>query len=167
MIQRGARRLGVVILCLFAIAAHAQPLASGLATIDVEIEGTKLRVEVARTPVAQHRGLGGRTWIDPNGGMLFPFAAPRRAAFVMRDCPIAIDLAFLDAAGRVLAIHEMKPEPPRAADESAESYEQRLRPYASGAPASYALETAGGRMRELGLDIGDRVLFDRADPALR
>ena len=37
---------------------------------------------------------------------------------VMRDCRVAIDVAFLDGAGRVVAIHEMPVEPPRLPRES-------------------------------------------------
>src|SRR4029453_17821917 len=85
--------LGLVLAC----AAAAQPLRSGLSTTRVTVRGVELTVEVARTPAEQLRGLGGRTWIDPKGGMLFPFGGPRLTAFVMRDCPIAIDVAFLDA----------------------------------------------------------------------
>jgi uncharacterized membrane protein (UPF0127 family) len=108
----------------------------------------------------QYRGLGGRTHIDPHGGMLFVFPSPRATAFVMRDCPIPIDVAFLDASGRVIALHEMAPEPPRRPDESAVAYESRLKQYPSGLPALFAIETAGGRMRQLGLRGGDKVEFD-------
>ena len=146
------------LLCLaLACAAAAQPLRSGLSTTRVSLNGVTLTVEVARTPAEQMRGLGGRTWIDPNGGMLFPFGGPRPTAFVMRDCPVPIDVAFLDEDGRVLSIHEMKPEPPRRPDEAADAYEARLRAYPSGLPAWFALETAGGRLRELGVQAGDRI----------
>jgi uncharacterized protein len=155
--------LGLVLAC----AAAAQPLRSGLSTTRVTVRGVELTVEVARTPAEQLRGLGGRTWIDPKGGMLFPFGGPRLTAFVMRDCPIAIDVAFLDAEGRVISVHEMKPEPPRRPDESAEAYEARLAPYPSGLPAWFALETAGGRLRELGLAAGDVVAMEGADGAPR
>lgn len=155
------RRIALSTLALVSIAAaaFAQPLASKLDTVKVEIEGVPFTLEVARTPTEQFRGLGGRTWIAPNGGMLFPFASPRATAFVMRDCPIAIDVAFLDREGRVVAMHEMKPELARRADEDETSYEARLAGYPSGIPVSYALETAGGRLREVGLDVGDRVVL--------
>jgi uncharacterized membrane protein (UPF0127 family) len=148
-----AALLGLAVAC----AAKAQPLRSGLTTTRVTVRGVTLTVEVARTPVEQMRGLGGRTWIDPNGGMLFPFGGPHVTAFVMRDCPIPIDVAFLDEGGRVLSIHEMKPEAPRRSDESVEVYETRLHAYPSGLPAWFALETAGGRLRELGVQAGDRI----------
>lgn len=161
-----AVRLALAV-AMLAGASLAQPLASGLPTTAVTVEGVRLTVEVARTSGEQFRGLGGRTWIDPQGGMLFPFGGPRETAFVMRDCPIPIDVAFLDATGRVVALHAMKPEPPRRPNESTAGYDARLTPYPSGAPVWFALETAGGRLRELGLDVGDRVEIDRTNLAPR
>ncbi len=142
---------------LAALAASAQPLAPRLPTTEVTIGGERFTLEVARDPATQFRGLGGRTHIDPHGGMLFVFPSPRATAFVMRDCPIPIDVAFLDAEGRVIAIHEMQPEPPRGAGESTAAYESRLRQYPSGLPALYALETAGGRLRALDLRGGAKL----------
>lgn len=144
-----------------ALVAVAQPLATKLPTTDVWIGGERFQLEVARDPATQFRGLGGRTTIDPHGGMLFVFPYPHATAFVMRDCPIPIDIAFLDAEGRVIAIHEMQSEPPRGADESAGAYESRLRQYPSGLPALFAIETAGGRLRQLGVHGGDRIELNR------
>jgi uncharacterized membrane protein (UPF0127 family) len=79
---------------------------------------------------------------------------------VMRRCPVPIDVAFLDAEGRVVAIHAMAPEPPRAPGASAAVYEAPLPTYVSAVPAQFAVETAGGRLGELGLAVGDRLVFD-------
>lgn len=144
-------------IALVALAAAAQPLATKLPTTDVMIGGERFTLEVARDAATQFRGLGGRTQIDPHGGMLFVFPYPRATAFVMRDCPIAIDIAFLDADGRVLAIHEMQSETPRGERESSSAYESRLRQYPSGLPALFAIETAGGRLRALGVRGGDKI----------
>lgn len=128
----------------------------------VEIAGEPFELELALDPRARYRGLSGRLSIARNGGMLFVNENPRPQAMVMRDCPIAIDVAFLDAAGRVVSIHEMQPEPPRRSDESAAEYEARLTLYPSGAPTGFAIEIAGGRFRELGVHVGDLVVFDVA-----
>ena len=146
-----------VALTLAAIAAQAQPLATKLPTTAVTIGGERFDLEVARDPATQFRGLGGRTHIDPHGGMLFVFPYPHTTAFVMRDCPIPIDIAFLDAEGRVIAIHEMQAEPPRGAGESIGAYESRLRQYPSALPAQFAIETAAGRLHALGLKGGDKL----------
>jgi uncharacterized membrane protein (UPF0127 family) len=139
-----------------AAASHA-PAASALPTTHVVIGGEPFTLEVARDPAAQYRGLGGRTSIDRHGGMLFVFPVSQILAFVMRDCPIPIDVAFLDADGRVVATHEMQPEMPRGPGETAIAYEQRLHLYGSGLPAHYAIEMAGGRLRELGVHGGDAI----------
>jgi uncharacterized membrane protein (UPF0127 family) len=150
--------VGIAIgIALVAALAAAQPLAKKLDSIDVWIKGERFVLEVARDPQTQFRGLGGRTHIDANGGMIFPFPEPRITAFVMRDCPIPIDIAFLDAAGRVITTYEMQAEPPRKEGESPMAYEARLKRYPSGLPASFAIETAGGRLRALGLRPGDTL----------
>ena len=131
-------------------------------TLWVEIAGEPFELELALDGPTRHLGLSGRASIDPNGGMLFVSTVEKPQAMVMRDCPIPIDVAFLDASGEVLAIHEMRPELPRRPAESQRDYESRLRRYESGAPAGFAIETAGGRLDEIGLQVGDRVVFDIA-----
>ena len=160
-----ARQAALAALLLAAaLAPAAAPAQGGLPTREVVIGGERFRLEVAADPQAQYRGLGGRSAIPRNGGMLFVHASPRPLAFVMRDCPILIDVAFLDADGRVLNVHTMKPEPPRRPGESADAYEARLPAYPSTAPAQYAVELAGGRFAELGVGPGDRIDLGAAPP---
>jgi uncharacterized membrane protein (UPF0127 family) len=135
---------------------------SGLPTAPVTIKGERFVMELALTDAARIRGLSGRASIDPEGGMLFVFPTSQRREFVMRDCPAPIDIAFLDASGRVVAVHQMTPEPPQAPDESAMQYEIRLKRYPSRFPAQFAVETAGGRLAELGVKEGDLIEFDAA-----
>jgi len=132
----------------------------GVETTPVRVNGQRLDVEVAADDPTRIRGLGGRDHIPENGGMLFVFPQSASMGFVMRDCPIAIDIAYLDGAGRVVSMHEMQPEPAQGPEEADFEYEQRLKRYPSGFPARFALETAGGRLRALGLKVGDRVEFD-------
>jgi uncharacterized membrane protein (UPF0127 family) len=135
----------------------AAPLAAH--TTPVVVAGRTFAVEVAADPQSRQRGLSGRTAIADNGGMLFVLPEPAPMAMVMRDCPNAIDVAFIDSMGRVIAIHEMPPESPRRGGETSFGYERRLPAYASGAPVSFALETRGGRLAELELAVGARVHF--------
>jgi len=130
-----------------------------LATAKVVVAGETFEVEVAADPVSRHRGLSGRSSIPSNGGMLFVLPRPQRFGMVMRDCPVPIDVAFIDSMGRVVTIHEMVPEPPRRSDEAPFRYESRLPEYPSGEPVQFALETAGGRLGDLGLRVGDRLHF--------
>ena len=128
----------------------------------VEIAGEPFELELALDAATRHQGLSGRLAIEPNGGMLFVSTVERPQAMVMRDCAIPIDVAFLDFSGEVVAIHEMRPELPHRPGESQSEYESRLRVYASGTPAGFAIETAGGRLDEVGLQVGDLVVFDIA-----
>lgn len=151
------RRL-VVALLLVACGATAPE------RVAVEVGGVVLHLELALDPESRYRGLSGRDLVPRDGGLLFVYPAPRVIGAVMRDCAIPLDVAFLDPTGRVVALHAMGPEPPRRPDESAADYEARLPPYWSGRPAQFALETASGRLFELGLRVGDRVGLDA--PAL-
>lgn len=72
----------------------------------------------------------------------------------MRDCPIDIDIIFLDPSGRITAMHHMPAEPPRDPETepetgvpSTDKYEQRLKRYPSRYPAQFVIELAGGCWR--------------------
>lgn len=64
-------------------------------------------VEVAATPRARQRGLMGRTHVPADGGMLFVFEQPGRHCFWMRDTPLPLSIAFIDAAGRIAGLADM------------------------------------------------------------
>jgi uncharacterized membrane protein (UPF0127 family) len=146
--------------CSSESSSGAQLAPSGLPTAPVTIKGERFIMELALTEATRLRGLSGREVIDPEGGMLFVFPYSGRHEFVMRDCPAPIDIAFLDAAGRVVAFHELNPEEPRREGESQFDYEMRLKRYPSRFPAQFAVETAGGRLAALGVKEGDRIEFD-------
>lgn len=130
----------------------------------VIIAGETFRLEVAADEPTRTRGLGGRNFIAPDGGMLFVFPVPRRTYFVMRDCPVDIDIIFLGPQGHVLAMYEMRAEAPRGPDEGLPGtynarYEERLTKYDSRYAAQFAIELAGGTLKRLKGKIreGDRI----------
>jgi uncharacterized membrane protein (UPF0127 family) len=159
--------VGAVSLAALACSASEEPspveAESNLETIAVRVAGETFEVEIAADSQTRMRGLSGRSEIGRNAGMLFVLPRPQEFQMVMRDCPVPIDVAFLDSSGRVVAIHEMVPEPPRLGGESPFGYEQRLPTYGSGVPVLFALETAGGRFAELGVQPGDRLHFAAQD----
>ena len=130
--------------------------------VGVLIGGEPFDLELALEPASRYRGLSGRASIPHKGGMLFVFPEARPLRFVMRDCFVPIDIAFVDDAGRIVAIHEMSIEPPRGPDENAGEYERRLRSWSSGVPARFAIEIAGGRLASLGVRSGQHLVFDFA-----
>jgi len=172
MTRIGAACIVVLALAWYAISQHrtgvweSRPVRAATGSTAeghaaVQIGTATLDLEVAADWRTQHRGLGGRDSIHPDGGMIFVYPSPRPLTFVMRDCRVPIDIAFLDIEGRVISVHTMEPEPSRRSGESASAYEARLRRYASPLPAQFAIETAGGRLHELGLRSGHLVELDR------
>lgn len=136
-------------------------------TARVELAGEVFDLELALDAPTRFRGLGGRSAVARDGGMLFVYRRAQPLSVVMRDCPIPLDVAFLDARGVVLAVHAMQPEPPRRPDETPLRYEARLPRYESGRPAQFILETVGGRLAELGVRPGDRAQLDAAGLVMR
>jgi uncharacterized membrane protein (UPF0127 family) len=167
MLRSGLASLIVGLACAGSACAEeaAQPIAApghSPRSLWLALGGETFTLELAADPATRYRGLSGRTSIGRNAGMLFvyPGSAPR--AMVMRDCPVPIDVAFLDAEGRIVALSEMKPAPPRASHEARSAYEARLPVHHSGAPARFAIELAGGRLAALGLRVGDEIVLDTA-----
>ena len=143
----------------------------------VRIAGKPFHLELALDGKTRFQGLSGRTHIEPDGGKLFVFTSPIVTGFVMRDCPIPIDVIYLDQTGRIVAMHEMQPEPPRTEEEKKlspperfpnapdwqwtnEAYESRLRQYPSRYATQFVIELRGGTYRTLGVKEGDKVDLD-------
>lgn len=138
--------------------------------IPVKVAGKTFKVEPALDDKTRIQGLSGRTEIPDDGGMIFVFPDIQVRHFVMRDCPVPIDIMFLDGAGHVLVTHAMVPEEPRKADEPKpddpyrveDPYEARLKKYSSRFPTAIAIELKGGKIKELGVEKGDKIEFDIA-----
>ena len=113
-------------------------------TIKSADKSHKFSVEVARTAQEQARGLMFRSELAPDKGMIFPFDAPRRANFWMKNTQISLDIIFVRSDGSI------------------ESIAPNTLPYSldgvpSGEPVAMVLELASGRAAELGLKAGDIV----------
>jgi len=123
----------------------------------ITIGDEEFRLEIAATDEVRVKGLGDRMEIEEDGGMIFVFDQPQPLSFVMRDCYVPIDIAFLDAQGRVTATHAMAVEPPRGPNEDDTIYNLRLKQYGSRFDAQFALEFKAGTIERLGLKRGDQV----------
>lgn len=66
-------------------------------------------VEVVWRDTDRQRGLGGRTVLGEDAGMLFVYKDDRPRAFWMKDCYIGLDIAYLDAAGAVVKLVTLPP----------------------------------------------------------
>ena len=119
-------------------------------TAQAQISGQIINLEVAKTPKEQAMGLMYRTELADDRGMLFSFDPPRKVNFWMKNCKISLDMIFL-RSGIVKAI--ALDVPPCLADPCPM--------YGSSAPVDQVIEVRGGRITELGLKVGDRIIVTK------
>ena len=100
------RRLSAFALLLLCGSAGA---ADNDTLLPLHIGPHAFRVEVADTPRERTQGLMGRTSLPADGGMLFVLERPGRTCFWMRDTPLPLSIAFIDAAGRIVGFADMQP----------------------------------------------------------
>jgi uncharacterized membrane protein (UPF0127 family) len=162
--------------------AWPPPANPPLPTMDVKLGGKTFKLEKAMENQTRFGGLSGRREIAEDGGMIFVFKLPQPLNFVMRDCPISIDIIYVDATGRITAMHHMVPEPPRSAEEqpipderqpkwawSNPKYESRLKQYPSRFAGVIAIELRantlninGSNPNGIKLNVGDKLDLDIA-----
>lgn len=90
-----------------------------------------VRVEVAATERARHRGLMFRERLAPGRGMLFVFGHPRVQTFWMHNTLIPLDMVFLDDKLRVVGV-------------VAQATPRTDTPRGVGVPSQYVVEVPGG-----------------------
>jgi uncharacterized protein len=124
--------------------ADALPSQPPLPTVPLTLGGTTVQAELADDEEERAMGLMGRHSLGPDQGMLFvyPDEAPR--SFWMKNTPLPLSIAFLDAQGRIVRIADMAP--------------LDLSPVPSRRPAMYALEMERGWFAAHGVFEGDKVL---------
>ena len=116
---------------------------SDLATVRMQIGKDTFTLEVADTEPVRQYGLMHRDSMPSDHGMLFVFPDERRLGFWMKNTRIPLDIIYVDASGKVVSIHQMKP------------YD--LRTTKSDGPAKYAIEMNEGRAAATGIKPGDQV----------
>lgn len=129
--------------------ATKQPYSDG--TID--IAGRTIQFELADEPKEQSLGLGGRTGIEENQGMLFTFTVPDFPIFWMKDMNFPIDIIWL-RHNEIVDISAEAQIQPGAKDEA-------LLQYTPKQPSDYVLELKAGWAARNGLKIGDKVQITR------
>ena len=71
--------------------------------------GASFDVEVVSDPRSREQGMMHRKSVPDGTGMLFVFPAPGRHRFWMCECLTALDIIWMDAKRRVIAIEEKLP----------------------------------------------------------
>jgi uncharacterized protein len=113
----------------------------------VELPGVKIEVTLARTPAEHAQGLSGRPSLGEYEGMFFIFETPGKYGFWMKDMNFAIDMIWLDEAGKIIYIKK---------DARPESYPSTFGPDQN---AKYVLETVSGLADSVDLKVGDQAEF--------
>lgn len=108
-----------------------------------EIGQESVTLEIADNDTRRMQGLMHRTFLAPNHGMLFVFPKPYRASFWMKNTPLALDIAFVNACGTIINIQSMTP------------FSQKL--HTSPEPIWWAIEMKKGWFTEKKIGIGQKI----------
>ncbi|MBI5595028.1 MAG: DUF192 domain-containing protein [Elusimicrobia bacterium] len=68
-------------------------------------DGSSIAAEAADSPEERERGLMDRLKMGPDDGMLFIFDAEQQLGFWMKNTFVDLDMVWLDAQGKVTAVH--------------------------------------------------------------
>ncbi|MBY0376458.1 DUF192 domain-containing protein [Patescibacteria group bacterium] len=113
----------------------------------VQIGNQKIKVDLAVTPFQHQLGLGGRTSLKENTGMLFVFDHASKYSFWMKGMKFNIDIIWLGEDDKVVYI---------AKNLSPETYPKIFTPESS---ARYVLEVPSGFSDKNNLKVGDSASF--------
>lgn len=105
-------------------------------------------------------GMGARTEFPAGTAMVFVHPRPLVLSYWMKDCLIDLDIVFVDADGRISAIHRAKKEPLRRKNEALAIYERRLPRYTSNRMVQFALEFPAGTLDRWKPSLGTRLPLD-------
>jgi hypothetical protein len=107
------------------------------------VGGQAFDVELAVTAEQRRQGLMFREQLGEREGMLFVFEQEQAVSFWMRDTPLPLSIAFIDARGMIVHMADMEP------------FSEA--PVPSRFPVCYALEVNQGAFERAGIAVGDVV----------
>ncbi len=135
-----------IILILIACYILFKPTPTGTTTI--KLGNTQYSMEIAKTPSQQYKGLGGRTSLCPNCGMIFVFPFNSILPFWMKDTLIPLDMIWIKDDGTIVSIQT-------APTDSDPSNPKKI--YQNSVPAKYVIELNAGDAQKIGLKENDKI----------
>ena len=127
--------------CAAAVGAQEARFAMTALTAGMHV----VKAEIARTDAERAQGLMFREDLPRNAGMVFVFDAPARQCMWMKDTPLPLSVAFIDADGKIVNIIDMQPH---TLDSHCST---------KGVPVRYALEMHQGWFRQRHIKAGMRI----------
>ena len=124
-------------------AAEEGTAAKSAGPISLQVGAFKISAEVAADPDQRARGLMHRESLAPDSGMVFVFERPERICMWMKNTPLPLTVAFIDAGGEVINLADMKP--------------RTETPHCAMRPALYALEMEQGWFERRGIGPGKTI----------
>lgn len=144
-------------------AGAAEPAALASVPLEIDADGERhwLEVELARTSAERQKGLMDRDHLAPDAGMLFLYdeAQPPEGGFWMYRTRIPLDIAFLDAEGRIAAKATMQPCPSPTPRDCPTTL--------AGVTYHAALEVNAGYFEAHGIEVGACVSWPGREVACR
>ena len=136
---------------------ESQVLPEHAACFVSEKQSVSVSLEWAETTEQRRIGLMGREKLEERSGMLFDYGSLQSAenSFWMRNTLIALDIAYVNEQGSIVAINRMEP------CESVAAF--NCPTYPAGAEFIQAIEMNAGFFRRYQITLGDRL---QTDPAL-
>lgn len=136
--------LFAIIFILGALYYRSHPLVS-----KVRIRNTTITVDVAVTDAQKQRGLGGRSSMAENSGMLFPYDHTEQFEYWMRDMLFPLDFVWINGK----TVVDLSPNIP------APKQGEMPRIVKPKTAVDKVLELHAGSIERIGIATGDAVLF--------
>lgn len=129
------------------------PVASSALQKTMTIGTKTIQVEIANSPDSRAKGLGGRSQLPPDSGMLFAFdtkPASPTPIFWMKDMLIPLDMIWISGS-KVVTIDKNIPVPQAGTQDSS------LQTFSARGSIDYVLEVNGGFSDTNNIKVGDSV----------
>lgn len=137
---------------VIALSLGTSAFAQSFPTLELSAGIHRIEVEVAATQRNRMQGLMQRETLAANRGMLFVFPADSRHCMWMRNTLVALSVAFLDGAGKIINVEDMQPRTENN--------------HCAARPARYALEMNLGWFQRHGIGPGDVLSgIEKAPPS--
>ena len=137
--------ISILMLTAFAtnVTAMTDMVVDDKKSVTVAYDSRAVTIELAETFEERAQGLMDRKTLCPDCGMLFVFEFPRQVSFWMKDTYIPLDIAYLDANGKILLIAPLTPLSEKG--------------LISPPKVKYAWEMNRGWFKQQHIQIGDQV----------